>query len=390
MMTLIDRLRDALRIKKTLVKRPKKGDIAHDYLVPGGPYNEQWDWDGFFIGMALASEISSEAIYLKNWALNYLEHVRPDGFTPGLLTPEGIDKRLHHMKPFLAQGCLFASRFLGDFSWLVPYLHRLERSVGYREKIFFDKERGLASWYDSMESGADNNVALLDYPRYSVLAADLNAFLYREYAAMALIARALKDTSRYARYHRKANDLKKNMLRYLWNEEGHIFYNLNRKNGEQIKRATYAALVPLWSGVAPYEKGREMIRRWVLNPKKLWAKWGVRTLAADDPAYNQVNMIKPHSNWQGPVWPLVNTLATYILLDYGFVKEAKRLAHTAARLCLTDIEKTGGMHENYNAETGKPLAAPNFVSWNLLAGQLIPNVEVGINPFRLSALADKK
>lgn len=390
MTTLANHISEVLRAKKTLVKRPKKGDLRHDYLVPGGPYNEQWDWDGFFIGMALASEISSEAIYLKNWSLNYLEHVRSDGFTPGLLTPDGIDKRLHHIKPFLAQGCFFASRFLGDFSWLAPHMDRLERSVGYREKTFFDKKWGLGSWYDSMESGADNNVAILDYPRRGVLAADLNAFLYREYTAMALIAQGLKDKKRYTSYAAKAINLKENILRYLWNEEEKIFYNIERKNGQHIKRATYASLIPLWSGIAPHKKAGEMIRRWILNPKKLRARWGVRTLSANDPAYNQRNMIKPHSNWQGPVWPLVNCLATYILLDHGFRNESHRLAEVTARLCLADIKKTGGMHENYNAETGKPLAAPDFVSWNLLAGQLIPNIEAGINPFRLPTLTDKK
>lgn len=388
--TSADRIRDALREKKTLVKRPKEGQIGHDYLVPGGPYNEQWDWDGFFIGMALASEISSEAVYLKNWALNYLEHVRSDGFTPGLLTPDGIDKRLHHMKPFLAQGCFFASRFLNDFSWLVPHMARLERSVGYREKMFFDSARGLGSWYDSMESGADNNVALLDYPRRGVLAADLNSFLYREYAAMAMIARVLKDKTTERRYAIKARTLKKNILANLWDDNDGAFYNLERKNGELIRRMTYSSLIPLWSGIAPREKGRTMIRNWLINPKKLWAKWGVRTLSADDSGYNQVNMIKPHSNWQGPVWPLANSLASYILLDYGFKQEAIHLAEITARLCLADIKKTGGMHENYNADTGKPLAAPDFVSWNLLVSDLIPNIEAGINPFRLLALADKK
>ncbi|MEK7099210.1 MAG: trehalase family glycosidase [Patescibacteria group bacterium] len=390
MTTLADRFASNLRIKKTLVKRPKKGDINHDYLVPGGPYNEQWDWDGFFIGMALASEMSSEAIYLKNWALNYLEHVRADGFTPGLLTPTGIDKRLHHMKPFLAQGCFFASRFLGDFSWLAPHMSVLQRSVGYREKMFFDARTGLGSWYDSMESGADNNVAALDYPRRGVLAADLNGFLYREYVAMAHIAKALNNKKDHASYSAKTELLKKNILTYLWNEKDNIFYNLEKKSGKHIQRATYASLIPLWSGIASYEHGRGMIKRWVLNPKKMRAKWGIRTLSADDPSYNQVNMIKPHSNWQGPVWPLVNSLTAYILLDYGFKKEALRLAETTAGMLLADIKKTGGMHENYNAETGKPLAAPDFVSWNLLVGHLIPNIEAGINPFRLSALADKK
>jgi alpha,alpha-trehalase len=388
-MTLEDSIRAEFCAKKYLVKRSKRGYIGHDYLVPGGPYNEQWDWDGFFIGMALASDISSEAIYLKNWVLNYLEHVRSDGFTPGLLTPDGVDKRLHHIKPFLAQGCFFSSRFLGDFSWLAEHRDRLDRSIQYRERKFFDKELGLGAWYDSMESGADNNVAVLGYPHRGVFAADFNAFLYREYVAMHHIARALKDQKRSALYAQKVRGLKRSTMRYLWNEEDSLFYNLERKNNQHIKRATYSSLIPLWSGIASREDGRRMIRRWILNPKKMWARWGVRTLSRDDMAYNQTNMIKPHSNWQGPVWPLVNSLVVYILMDYGFKREAKHLAETTVRLCLADIAKNGGMHENYNAETGKPLAAPGFVSWNLLVERLIPDVEAGRNPFRLPALADK-
>ena len=103
---------------KWFVKKQATGLIKHDYLVPGGPYEEQWDWDGFFIGSALARVIHSEAIYLKNWALNYMDNVQPNGFTPGLLTPFGPDKRLKHVKPFLAQGASLAAWYLKDYSWL--------------------------------------------------------------------------------------------------------------------------------------------------------------------------------------------------------------------------------------------------------------------------------
>src|SRR3989344_2657849 len=74
------------------VKRSAQGALHHDYLVPGGPYPEQWDWDAFFIGMALSSKNPQDATYLRNWALNYIENAQDDGFCPGLLTPHGPDK----------------------------------------------------------------------------------------------------------------------------------------------------------------------------------------------------------------------------------------------------------------------------------------------------------
>lgn len=117
--------------------------------------------------------------------------------------------------------------------------------------------------------------------------------------------------------------------------------------------------------------GRRIIKRHVLNPREFWSKYGVRSLAKDETEYNNANIIKPHSNWQGPVWPLVNFFTFRALLNYGFKKQAKELAVKTGTILLNDIRSTGGMHENYHAETGKPLAAPNFVSWNLLASSML-------------------
>ena len=60
-----DRLRDQ-------VIMPAKGLIKYDYLTPGGFYKQMWDWDGFFIGMHLATRSEENAKYLKWWALNFL------------------------------------------------------------------------------------------------------------------------------------------------------------------------------------------------------------------------------------------------------------------------------------------------------------------------------
>jgi len=48
------------------------------------------------------------------------------------------------------------------------------------------------------------------------------------------------------------------------------------------------------------------------------------------------------------------------------------------KVCLADLEENGMMHENYHAETGKPLAAPDFISWNLLVAQMIEEARDGV------------
>jgi glycogen debranching enzyme len=121
-----------------------------------------------------------------------------------------------------------------------------------------------------------------------------------------------------------------------------------------------------------------MIDRYVLEARKLWAPHGIRSLAADEPLYNNENVIKPYSNWQGPIWPHANWMVIHALLYYGFPDAAIEVAERVTRLCLDDLEVNGMMHENYHAESGAPLAAPNFISWNLLVAQMIEEARTGV------------
>ncbi len=365
------------------VKRPPSGKLRYAYLVPGGPYSEQWDWDAFFMGVALTAENPAEAIYLKNWTLNFIENAAPDGKVAGCLTAEGWDPRLNHIKPFLAQGAYLASKALDDFSWLAPVWDTLLRVATYRFRHLWFDSYGLGAWLDSMESGADNNVAALEYPHGSVLAADLNTFLFRECTALGLIAGQLGKHQQSRELTAKAEAIREAMIRHLWSDEAGIFLNLFTASGKPVKRITYSSFVPLWAGVAPEALGRESIERYLLNPEHLASAWGFRTLSKQDPVYNNINMIKPHSNWQGPIWPIANYIYMHALIRYGFHNEAAAIAQTTTRLVLADIERAGGMQENYDAVTGLPLAAPNFISWNILVRNMIEEAKTHCDPFGL-------
>ena len=371
---------------KVFVKRPAKGLLRHDYLVPGGPYPEQWDWDGFFIGMALAMEDAAEAIYLRNWALNYIEHSQADGFTPGLLTPHGPDLRLNQMKPVLAQGAYFAGKFLGSWDWLSEEdrYARLRRIVLYREeKGFFNRDLGLAAWTDAMESGADNAVSMLDEPRGSVAAVDCNCWLYREYRAMALIASALGKEDDRSFFTAKADAIKAAILATLWCAEDGTFYNVRFADRSFIRVVEYSVVHPFWAGIASKDQADTFFRRYLLNADEMRSPCGIRTLTKTHPAYNNANIIKPYSNWQGPVWPIADYIFIQGLLQYGYRDDAEQVACDIIDLCIRDVRTTGGMHENYDAETGAPLAAQNFISWNLLLLTILPQIEKRETPFAL-------
>lgn len=366
-------------VKKTIapfkngVKRKAQGVLSFDYLVPSGYYQEQWDWDAFFIGIALASDISSEGIYLRNVTLNLLHNAGSNGYIPGCITPKGPERghRSFLMKPFLAQGAYHASNFLNDFSWIVPYFSKLKIAVLYREKKLWNKKYDLGVWSNSMSSGADNNVSILNFPPETVIATDLNVFIYQEYSTMALIAKKLNKKSDEKYFSNRAFTVKSNVNNLLWDDKDKSYYNLDSQTGNLIKRISYNCIHPLWAHIAPQERAKKFIDKYVLKPNKLWSRYGIRTLSKDDSKYNNENIIKPYSNWQGPIWTIANYFYIQALLNYGYQKEAFVIAKNIAKLCVNDIKRTGGMHENYDAETGNPLAAPNFISWNLLVPTML-------------------
>ena len=379
----VHKTKTAIAPFKAFIKRKANGHLPYDYLVPAGPYNEQWDWDAFFMGVALSAEISSEAIYLRNWALNYITNAKPNGKVAGCLTAKGYDERLNHMKPFLAQGAYLAGKFLKDYSWLTKYWTMMKRIVLYREKHLWNRKYNLGVWYDSMESGADNNVAALDFPKTTVVAVDLNTLIFREYKAMRLLANILGKKKDAGKFNKRAETVKENLNKYLWNDKDQIYYNVYSTTGEHIKRISYSSFFPLFGKMATPEQGKATIRKYVLSKDIMMSDYGIRTLSKKDADYNNKNIIKPYSNWQGPVWPIANYIYFQGLLNYGFQKEAIGLACKISNLVLDDIKTTGGMHENYDAETGKPLAAPNFVSWNILVSNMLEEAVENKNPFEI-------
>jgi glycogen debranching enzyme len=74
----------------------------------------------------------------------------------------------------------------------------------------------------------------------------------------------------------------------------------------------------LWSGIVPEERVPTVVQQ--LFSPGMWTGWGVRTLSADDAAYNP---IRYHN---GTVWPHDNSLITAGLYRYGYREEAVRIA----------------------------------------------------------------
>jgi len=371
--------------------RPAEGYMKYDYLIPGGYYKQMWDWDGFFIGSHLAHQSRDKAKYLKGWVLGFSGAIDGQGYVAGLITTDGPISLNYRggkfgkfaMKPFLAQGAVIASERLGDYQWVAPLWDSMRRVITYREQTQYDPKWELFFWENGLQSGADNNVALTNDPKdpASILSVDLCTFQLREYKAMARLAEILNKPNEAAEYQQKALKLRAAMLKHLWIAGDSMFYNRRRDKGEFLRHVSYSNFVPLLEDVVPPADARKMIRRYLWNSQHMLAPYGLRSLSRQDPGYNNVSMIDPYSNWQGPIWINANYLYYIALKRYGFNSEAKQLAETMGRLVLPDIQKWGSMHESYHAETGEGLAPTpeqskdhiftGFVGWNLLVQDML-------------------
>ena len=376
----LTRLFEKNKIKDGILK-PPAGLLKHPYLVPSGPYFQLFDWDSYFMGVALSYDGAS-AEPLENSVEDFLELVGQNADDPGYIPREIAAEALWALpemcKPFLAQAAYRASLTAGTAEWLRPWYKKLVETL-----LFWENDRqspnGFFVWYNGVESGVDNNPAVVDRPAQVTEGVDLQCYLYREYRAMALLAGKLGFDQDAKDYQRKADDLCQRIRDGMWSETEGMFLNIDARTGKPIHIETWTNFVPLWAGVATPGQAKRMIEDHLINPKRLWARYGIRTLAPSEPLYDP-----NHGYWRGPAWVISSYLMMHGLMNYGYSSQAFQLAKETERLLVQDLESTGGMNECYNPDDGRPVAGGHFVSWDLLGEHMVEEAKRALDPTALN------
>ncbi len=364
------------------VVKPPKGILQHPYLVPSGPYFQLFDWDMYFMAVALSYD--HVGLPVANSVKDFLEYVNANandrGYTPREIAPEGFWALPEMCKPFLAQAAVRASETTGDYSWIGPYYSRLADTLHFWEDSRRSSD-GLFRWYNGVESGVDNNPAVSRRPDLVTEGVDLQCYLVREYRSMAVIARRLGKAQDSAAYQEQAAQLADRMRTKMWFAEDGTFYNLDSRTGKPVRIMTWTNFVPLWAGLATPPQAAAAVQRHLLNPREFWAPNGIRTLAPAEKLYDP-----DHGYWRGPVWVISNYIMMHGLLNYSYPAQAKELAQNTVALLVNDLQRTEGMNENYNPEKGTPNSGGHFLSWDLLAGHMMEEAETGHDPAEIPAL----
>lgn len=401
-----------------LLKHEAQGHFPHPYLEP--TYGEHYGghiytWDNHHMTLRFAA--AGEPEQMRYFVDTLLRFQTSAGYIPSVVSTTDGGNGLatdFHAQPFLAQNAAIYGVLSRDRAWVDRVFPQLKRYVAY----WMEQHAapfGLFRWRYPWMSGIDNEIAATVFPPDTILSPDLNAWLYLELRSLACLAGLLDAPAERQDYLARAEALKQAINTRLWDEQAGTYaaYDLclggtriawgDGTLNASVGRYAYlscAALIPLFAGLAEPEQARRMIRAYVLDPDHFRSPYGIRSLSRSSEYYNNARWGNPprfgdhrrltSSNWQGPVWIPLNWFVFHALLHYGFVTEAEALAEDTFKVIARSVERLGYMRENYDGETGEPLYADHFASWNILA-DLMPDylpggcAKLDLFPWRASA-----
>jgi glycogen debranching enzyme len=200
-------------------------------------------------------------------------------------------------------------------AWMRDYGDR--DGDGYIEYVT-SSDRGLVNqgWKDSVDGirYRDGRVAVPP-----IALCEVQAYAYAAHRARAAIAERLGDHDTAERCNATAADLKQRFNRDFWLDQHGWFAVGLDADKQPIDSLTSNIGHCLWAGIVDDDHAKVVAAR-LMSPQ-MWNGWGIRTLAADEHAYD------PMSYHCGTVWPHDGALCAAGLHAYGFSSEALTLAN---------------------------------------------------------------
>jgi glycogen debranching enzyme len=176
--------------------------------------------------------------------------------------------------------------------------------------------RGLLhqGWKDSDDAICHADGRPADGP---IALCEVQGYVFAAWEAAARLAEALGRSQQVSAFKAKAEVLRRRFEDLFWCEEiGTYALALDGENRPCRVRSSNAAQC-LFTGIADPGRARRVAQT-IFHPD-FYSGWGVRTLAAGEPAFN------PLSYHNGSIWPHDNALIAWGLARYGETKAAARL-----------------------------------------------------------------
>ncbi|MGE7824893.1 MGH1-like glycoside hydrolase domain-containing protein [Paenibacillus sp. NPDC093718] len=278
-------------------------------LQEGGIYLGCWLESTGTINAELLSRLIpsvSETTYLA-----FADQQREDGLLPYKLTENGPSFRQIQLVTPLGR-CVWNHYELHgrDLSFLNTMYQAMSRYDDWIARYRNTRGTGCVEAFSTFDTGHDlsprfwhvpdtpyrNDAAAFhpDSPVLPFLAPDLTANIYCQRMYLARMAEELGESG--ADWRAKAEASLNSLFRYCYDEEDPFFYDRDR-NDELVRVQSDVLLRVMACEVGDRELFDNMLRRYLLNTRKFFAKYPFTSIAMDDPRFDPNSS---YNSWGGP------------------------------------------------------------------------------------------
>ncbi len=341
---------------------PPEGNLTYNYYV----FSREPHWGWGHGGQVFHESISmlAYAFIDPKSAMNsqrvFAERQHPNGYInyrTGPYLDEVIEKN----------GALTSSA--PWYSWLNWEVFKITKDTAFLKEMYQSSEKfynffvsnrdkdhdGLCEWGGEaiLESVRDSKVAVWDQVGYpaNFESIDLNCMLVMEAKSLEKMAGILhlnKEAEGWRKDYQKRSAL---IDKTFWDPETQFYYNVDMKNNSfmfknknDLKRKEIIGFMPLWAGIASKSQAASLVKH-LTDTSSFWRRYGVPSLAADDPYY------QPRGYWNGPVWIQWDYLIERGLLEYGYKKIAREMVDKVKENMIGVLKKNHELWEFYDPDS---------------------------------------
>lgn len=352
--------------------------LPHEYVVPGGRFNEMYGWDSFFTIMGLVR--SGENKLAEGMVKNMFYQV--DNYGGKVLNANRSYYLDRSSPPFLSSSVLAVYEKTGDKEFLKDGIDHVIKEYNYWTNPHNGTEMdhltptGLSRYYSpvgkpcpEVEEGyyEDHDLPAHDpefckhdraeresgwdmTDRFGYKCADhnpidLNSYIYKFEKDLAVMYRELEgpDSPNAKIWDDKAQERKDLINKYCWNEEKGMYMDYNFKEGKQTQYESLATFVPLWAGLADEKQAARVME----NLDKFEMDHGLVT-TSEESGSKAVG-----KQWDYPAgWAPLHIMAAKGMRNYGFNEESDRVSVKFLNTITSNFDSAGGILEKYDVVKG--------------------------------------
>ncbi len=162
----------------------------------------------------------------------------------------------------------------------------------------------------------------------------LNSLLYKTEKDLEQISRWLGHTTEAGKWSKRAEERKKLIARYLWDDKTGFFFDFDWQTGQRSSYRYVTTLYPLWAGLATPEQAKAIVKN---------------LPAFEQPGGLAMSTEDTGAQWDLPYgWGNIEMLAVDGLRRYGFNADANRISYEFLSMVAENFRRDGTIREKYN------------------------------------------